>query len=260
MSDDARNAYVAQRRASIVSTLEQVARGLPTFSGPDLLGDGEGLRVTVLTGGRPQLLAKTMVGLRALLDRLPRACLTAFLNQEDAASEALLGAGTVLKNEQGGVSSIGTGYAALARAAEGARWWLHVEDDWDMCGVEQACHLLRAAVWALDKHADVGQVRLRHWKERVLTRHMVSGRPITWSLRDGFPVAEAHWTFNPTIMRGEIASRFSNGVEGEQDAQRRVPVNTKIIQSMPGAFVHNGTANSLRATKGRGPDTHGHSV
>jgi hypothetical protein len=198
-----------------------------------------------------------MGGLQGLLGALPRAELRVYLNQVDDASEAALQGHAVTRNERGGVSTIGEGYAASARAAEGSRWWLHVEDDWTMCGVESACQQLRAAVWMLDTHADIEQVRLRHWKERVLARHMVTGRAITWSLRDGLPVAEAHWTFNPTLMRGAITSRFSGGVEGEQDAQRRVSGNAKVVQAVPGVFVHSGGTDSLRARSGRGPDRHG---
>lgn len=231
------------------------------FDGEDLLGDGKGLVVTVLAGGRPGLLSKMLDSLLGVLAPFPESRVVAFLNQEDPASESQFPHHVEVLKNTSGVAPIGVGYAALARSVGDARWWLHIEDDWKAFDPHTAQAMLREAVWALEHHSDVIQVRLRFWKERVLARHMVTGRPIGWQLRGGhFPVAAAHWTFNPSLVRGTAAGWFAEGVDGEQDAQAKVHAqhpDAKIIQTIPGVFVHLGDNASLRKSAGAGPDRHG---
>jgi len=186
-----------------------------------------------------------MHSLTPVLEVLPGACVVTYLNQTDVASEAMLPEhAQVLRSSTGHLTPIGVGYSILADAASDARWWLHIEDDWQAFQVDTTLACLREAANILEYHSDIVQVRLRYYKERVMQRHMVSGQPIRWQRRERFDVAAAHWTFNPAMQRGSVAAAFSVPLQGEDDAQRRV--DGLVAQVFPGAFIHLGNHDSLR--------------
>jgi len=231
------------------------------FAGEDFLGDGEGLVVTLLAGGRPKLLASTLTAFSPTLEQLPKARVIAYLNQPDEVSEQLLDAWD-LRRSPGHLTSIGFGYGYLACTVKTPpdRWWLHLEDDWQALGPQTVLDALREAVWLLEGHDDVVQVRLRYWKERVLGHHMVTGAPLRWRLHNGRAMTQAHWTFNPALMRAREMLLFQGDLDGEQDAQRRIHEaypDGLVVQSIPGGFTHLGDQESLRRKAGRGADAHG---
>lgn len=210
--------------------------------------------ITLLAGGRPHLLKRTIEGIRPLLD-LAQVSLHVQLNQPDEPSRAvaaellddLAGRITVSFPADRAVMPIGQAVTECARAAadSGAEFWLHLEDDWLADTADE--WWLHRACGVLNRRAGVGQVRLRHIGERTLPYHMLTKRAITWTadLDLGAQIAaEAHWTFNPSLVRtSHIAGVFAAaGLTGERHAQE-ITHNAGyrgVAQLYPGAFRHLG--------------------
>lgn len=228
------------------------------------LVDGSRVTVTVLTGGRPHLLARTVTALRV---RAPGLLETAHLvvvcnGQDQGTMDILDGFRDDIDQviPVGGARSLaGVGEATsrcAAAAASSARdQWLHVEDDW----ILRSRHTgwLQDAQNVLDGDPRIAQVRLRHFGERTLARHMVTGAGLDWLARDTHLVAvAAHWTFNPCLMRVAQALRvFPAGSEAEAQRAATAAGLHRVAQLLPGGFNHiggqsGGGDESLRARTG----------
>lgn len=220
------------------------ARG-PRARAPEPTRDvTDDLVVTILTGGRPGLLASTLDSLRAACPpgTLDRALVLARVNGGDAASVAVLDQHRDFIDavHVGPWEDVGPATSACAEDAQhsGRRFWLHLEDDWT--AHPDPGWLDRAAA-ILDAHPDVGQVRLRLAAERVLSRHMHTRRPIRWQTRDGWKAAEAHLTFNPSLMRtADIAGTWPSDSERDAQAKRWKAGPRGVAQLVPGVFAHAG--------------------
>lgn len=216
------------------------------------------LVVTVLTGGRPELLAETLTAARAAAPGLLETAHVHLLDNGPAA-----GTGAVLDAhadvldviERCGEQPIGEAVSALARAAaaRGRPYWLHLEDDWTATAGHPGW--LDQARRILTSDPQVHQVRLRHTSEPVLARHMHTRRPLRWLDRDGWRYCpDAHWTLNPTLVRTADIERVWPAT-GERQAQAHAHAAGMrgVAQLVPGVFVHAGTDASRRAVTGCAP-------
>lgn len=210
--------------------------------------------ITLLAGGRPHLLERTIEGIRPMLD-MQQIYLHVHLNQRDEQSrviasrflEPLLGRITVSFPSDDGVMPIGPAFSECAQVAadSGADFWLHLEDDWLVDTADR--FWLHRAAGILDELDEVGQVRLRHSGERTLPYHMLTKRALLWraDLTLGALIAEeAHWTFNPSLVRtAEVASTFARAhLSGERHAQEitHSAGYRSVAQLHPGVFRHIG--------------------
>jgi glycosyltransferase involved in cell wall biosynthesis len=213
---------------------------------------GHALGIGLLTGGRLSLLRRTIDSLlRQCPGLLEESVVVALLNGDDPETAAFL-EGLPFIDEQlrhgPGVLPIGAATSllmeTLARRPE-IGTILHLEDDWVAQG--EGAGWLERGRRILDEMPGVGQVRLRHAEEKVLTRHMVTGRPLCWERRQGFLLAaSAHFTFNPSLIRAaEVPAVFPCGSETE--AQRRfLKTGLATAQLLPGVFRHTGGEQSRR--------------
>jgi predicted O-methyltransferase YrrM len=211
--------------------------------------------VTILTGARPHLLARSLDALRATAPGLlDTARVTVLLNGADRATRDVLGRHTDVIDTVDAtpmpIMSIGAATSRLAAAARasGRRWWLHLEDDW-VAGTVHDGWLDDARGVLLD-HPDVGHVRLRHRGDTTLGWHMVTRAPLVWTPgRLALHSPAAHWTLNPTLVRVADIDRVWPA-NSEAGAQRRAHAAglRGAAQMLPGVFVHaGGGVESLRA-------------
>lgn len=212
--------------------------------------------VTILTGGRPQLLAETIDAVRHTAPGLLETARVIALNNggDRATADVLASHRDVIDDRlssNGPIAPIGPSISRLAAAAAGSdrRFWLHLEDDWR--AVDDPGWLDRAR-GILATRREISQVRLRRSAEPVLPRHMVTGRPLVWRRQPGHVTSpDAHLTFNPSLLRtADIPAAFPCG--GEQDAQRRwrIAGRRAAAQLVPGVFAHIGHDDSLRQRTG----------
>ena len=213
--------------------------------------DASDVAVTILTGGRASLLADTLDSTERICPGLlDSAGVYALRQGTDQATADVLWRHMPRINhltEQDRIHPIGDALSQLAvlAAGSGRRYWLHLEDDWR--AISTVDGWLDAARGALDEHEQVGQVRLRHLGDDVSERHMITREEIRWERRGPVRIAEAHWTFNPTLMRvSDIGRVYPCG--GEMEAMRRVrdaglPL---AAHACPGMWTHIGD-ESLRA-------------
>lgn len=210
------------------------------------------LTVTVLTGRRPHLLART---LNSFVDHNPgvldAARLVAMVNGSDQESLDVIAGfpvNVLLATET--LAPIGEATSTLAEVAHKrpSRWWLHLEDDWESTGPVP----FALAERILTDYPEVGQVRLRRRDERVMSKHRVTRQPIRWMPRDGWVSAKsAHLTFNPALWRtADIPKAFP--CANEVDAMRRwvAAGMHRTGQADPGCFRHIGDQESLRTNGG----------
>lgn len=201
--------------------------------------------VAILTGGRPQLLART---LRALAS-----CgswnAVALVNGGDRPTLDVLGhhPWISVENRPGKIRKIGPAVSELLEIAvqAGPSYILHLEDDW-ACR-EDATRWLGDAIAFLGD-AGVGQVRLRRASEKVLRTSMITGAKIRWRhIRGHMRSPNAHLTFNANLMRaGDVSQVYP--CDDEPHAQLRfAALDLDVVQHVPGAFAHIGH-ESLRRT------------
>jgi glycosyltransferase involved in cell wall biosynthesis len=212
------------------------------------------LGISVLTGGRPDLLERTLTAFASRWpDQVEDAHVVALLNGPDTASlNVLEQAGWISRilTYERDVLTIGMATSIVTAAATShpaVEYLLHLEDDWETRTVDIEA-LVRGASFLRDP--GVGQVRLRHRSEPCLTQHMISGRTIEWSQRDDHRRGCAHFTFNPSLILRDVADRVFPAVD-ERDAQRRfLATGLEVVQLEPGAFAHIGD-RSRRLQLGR---------
>ncbi|WP_281288001.1 glycosyltransferase family 2 protein [Humibacillus xanthopallidus] len=210
----------------------------------------EGLGISLLAGGRPRLLARTMASFAGRWpEQVKASYVCAFVNGHDDESVRLLEeAGWVdrLLTNTGSVLPVGAATSVVA-AAVSARsevgTVLHLEDDWEARTLDTAA-LARSR--ALLEDPAIGQVRLRHRADRCLSRHMVTASHLDWTTQDGHLLAEAHFTFNPSLLSAELVDRVFPAAS-EADAQRRFhAMGLQVAQLSPGVFTHAGDHESRR--------------
>lgn len=200
------------------------------------------LVVTILTGGRPGLLAETLYALTFVTPGvLDKSEVHAVVNGGDQASLDVLKEYPVDAVWPGPWLDVGpaTSHCAALALRTGRRFWLHLEDDWT---AHPDPGWLDRAAGILDGHPDVGQVRLRLAAERVLSRHMHTRRPIRWVTSDGFKYSpDAHLTFNPCLMRtADVAGTWPSDSERDAQAKRWRSGPRGVAQLVPGVFAHAG--------------------
>lgn len=219
--------------------------------------------ITILTGGRPGLLDKTVSSLALWAPSFVESSrVVALVNGTDERATKILGdlgwVDEVLHHEGTKMLPIGKAISHLMDAVDlGAVDYLfHLEDDW-RC---QNAGWLSRAEWILRKHKTVGQVRLRKWVPRstpgaVSRYHMVTKAVLKWdkartpSFR--YMRARAHYTFNPTLTRASVARRVFP-CESEMHAARRFHATKCLVaQLLPGTFAHlGGGGRSMRVKTG----------
>jgi glycosyltransferase involved in cell wall biosynthesis/predicted O-methyltransferase YrrM len=236
-----------RRHLGIEARLEPVGRGLwvlrPTGVAPDPPAPPpQGLAVALLTGASPDLLRGTVASIERADPRLlPDAPVVALHNGTDRDTEEALDAYPwidVRLRPPGRPLPVGEAVSLLmAEAAklDGADVVLALQDGWQAATSDAGW--LERATGILRSHPDLGQVRLRHAGEQVLSHHMVTRRPIQWRERGGWWYSpSAHFTFNPNLVRVRDLRRiFPAG--SERAAQRRFHQHgLATAQLLPGVF------------------------
>lgn len=214
----------------------------------------ERLGISLLTGGRPELLERTVRSFEGRWPEQVRAAhVVALVNGPDERSLGVLEqAGWIdriltYENEPLTIGMATSVVVAAVTGHPGVELLLHLEDDWETHTVDVEA-LIRAAAFLGDPA--VGQVRLRHRSEPCLDHHMISGRAIEWNQHKDHRRGTAHFTFNPSLITREVADRVYPAVD-ERDAQRRfVDAGLDVVQLEPGAFSHIGQ-HSRRLQLGR---------
>lgn len=200
--------------------------------------------VTLLTGRRPLLLARTLESLRQYHPEILENFTLVLHNGGDRPTAEVLEQhrdvlDLIVTSE---FLDIGPAVSLLFRHAleVGEEHLLHLEDDWEATDADP---FLSVAEAMLD---DVFQVRLRWWRETTLPTHMVTGRRINWTGRPGNRITnDAHYTLNPSLIRlADVPKGFP--ATSEQDAQRRFwEAGCRKVAQLPGTWKHIGT-DSLR--------------
>lgn len=204
--------------------------------------------VTLLTGGRPDLLAATVASvLRGAPGLLETAHVAVLHNGPDPATAALIDSWgwvdhlTVLEDRL----PVAQAALALLGFPPPRQYTLHLEDDWQVATLDLSW--LDRARAVLADEPDVGQVRLRHRGEPVLKTHMVTRRPITWSPGlHGTEVASAHYTLNPSLMRSAQVAELWPAPDERGAARQMAWRGWTTAQMVPGVFRHIGGGASLR--------------
>ncbi|MCP3944653.1 MAG: glycosyltransferase [Desulfobacteraceae bacterium] len=248
---------------NLVVELDPVGKGYFKVSGSWEAGslsnrkDFSRIGITLLTGGRPDLLKRTVDSLQdswGQLLKLSKVCV--LINGKDSESSAYVRSlpfvDRILENTRE-VLSIGTATSMLME--EITRFndidtILHLEDDWGFTSSDP--EWLFRGLNILKHHPGVGQIRLRHCDEKVLPYHMITRKPIVWQQQCGFRVAKsAHFTFNPFLMRVvDLPEIFP--CASEEEAQKKFLITgMATVQLVKGVFCHLGDQNSLRSKLGR---------
>lgn len=216
--------------------------------------------ITILTGDRPHLLRRTVASLEKHEPKLVQdARVVAYVNAPDRASENILvDCGWVDRIDvrcSGPRYSIGEAVSRLVAAAEPKKgMWLHLEDDW-LCTrpwFEQALAVART------EGKSLGQVRARVWDKRrkpgsASRFNMVSHTPISWTDKKTYLIGNAHYTFNPGLVRAELVP-YLFPCRSEEDAARKF--KGRVAQLLPGAFRHLGDGESLHTSPKRRKPLH----
>lgn len=214
--------------------------------------------IAVLTGQRPELLARTLTAMAAHQPVLwAEATKVVVHNTGDKGTAAVLDQydwdrRVVLDGALRGIAEASQ-YLIRAAAEADRRYVLRLEDDW----VADAVTFYPVAAQILeDPELNVGQVRLRRYVEKVMTKHRVTKKPIVWRrLENGHDWApSAHYTHNPSLMRTWDLAAIA-GYSDEVDAARRfLRGGWSSVQHIPGAFAHGGHREeglSLKWTRGK---------
>lgn len=213
------------------------------------LVDAADVAVTLVTGGRPDLLNATLGHLeRNAPGLLDSAYFAVLHNGGDHETERILDVYDELIDHRTTLDRqlpIGDTAAAMLGTQLPRPYVLHLEDDW--VAATAAPGWLDRARQALDDPR-IGQIRLRHRGDTVLTKHMITRKVIDWQPGpDGHLTGVAHYTLNPSLMRSADTPRVWDTADGETPAMRRF-YNTGLFtaQAVPGVFRHVGDGHSLR--------------
>lgn len=217
------------------------------------------LVLTILTGGRPELLERTIASVeRSAPAVVEQARVVALVNGDDEVSIATLRRRPwVDEIHEHRPFRLGIGEAisrlmSLVPLQERGTL-LHLEDDWEC----SPGGWYEVGLDLLQRHKDIGQVRLRRHAsmsavgQATSRYHMVTRQPLDWQPRGKrCLVARAHYTFNPTLVRTEVARRIFPCDSEFHAAQKFHRTGLLAAQLLPGAFRHTGGSNSLRENGG----------
>jgi hypothetical protein len=216
------------------------------------------LVVGVLTGGRPQLLQRTLA---QFFEQVPRdrVELHVLINGDDADSNAIaeqyvqrlpLRGCVSWFNLITGVMPIGEAVSYLIRDLPDDGYYLHLEDDWS--SREDVVRHICAAAWILDYSLTIGHVKLRHFNDEK-TNLSRQGCAIKWEDYGWYWAStNASFTFNPALTRMDVVKRIF-ACRGEYDAQEKYEeLGLGIAQLIPGCFIHTDDGDSLRKRLNRG--------
>lgn len=229
--------------------------------------DASDVALTILTARRPHLLGQQLDSLRAhapgLLDTAQVFVMHNSARVDDPITASMIDVLRCAKLESTTMRPIGPALTSLELMTRrsGAKYWLHLEDDWAVATV--AAGWLNHAQQLLDgpiRSLDFAQVRLRHYSEPVLGRHMVTRRPLTLRPVTQYAVPylvydDSHLTFNPFLARvGALTGLFPTSGEHEFQGNAHALGYRRVAQLYPGVFRHiGGGAESLRERQpGRG--------
>jgi hypothetical protein len=125
-------------------------------------------------------------------------------------------------------------------------YWLQLQDDWEFVS-EDELWLERSKKALEESH----QVRLRHFSDPVLTRHMYTNKPFNLKSTKFGKLGEMHWTFNPTLQKCKHIPNVYPA-KGERSAQKNAYESGKKLttQLYPGCFFHIGWEDSLEVRVG----------
>ncbi len=210
--------------------------------------DASDVAVTLLTGDRPDLLARTVGSLLRLAPGLLESAYVAVLhNGSDDATAALLARWDFIDHHTALLERLPVGPAASALLAVPAprRFTLHLEDDWQVATMDTGW--LDQARNVLDEDPRVGQVRLRHRGQDTAQNHMISRKRIWWAPGvAGSTVGPAHYSLNPSLMRS-VDTPVIWPADSEKAAARQFYGMSWLVgQAGPGVFRHIGEGASLR--------------
>jgi glycosyltransferase involved in cell wall biosynthesis/predicted O-methyltransferase YrrM len=216
------------------------------------LDTADGLGVSILTGGRPDLLRRTLRTLdQSQPGLLERAYVVVLVHGHDPETLVYLDSLPFVDRRvavRGRPLGTGPATSRLLKQLAGrpsVKHVLHVEDDWATCTLDGSW--LRRARAVLDRDPGIGQVRLRHRSDAVLGYHMVTKAPIVWEQGDGILRSRsAHFTFNPSLLRARDLSQVLL-CASELEAQRRfLRTGLAVAQLSPGTFRHIGEGRGVR--------------
>jgi len=200
--------------------------------------------LTILTGKRPHLLAKTLASLPQ--DLLYESNLIVLHNGGDELTgEVLDGLKFIDKRiVTDKFYSIGKAISMLM-AETSSEYVLHLEDDWTMGEMNGWLELSKYLLETYDL------VKLRHHSQRTLNYNMVDKKPLIQNRKGKYSVNNGHYSFNPCLQKLETVKKIFP-CENETDAQRKFySINGTVAQLNPGLFYHIGDDESLRENGGQ---------
>lgn len=209
------------------------------------------LLITLLTGRRPHYLERTLASLvEHHADIVESASVRVLHNGGDPETRVVLNRYAWLFEEwvtTPDLLTIGQGVSMLVTPDFDHEYVMHLEDDWEASPGQW----FGLAADLLDEGCF--QVRLRKADEKVLPKHMVTGKAIRWRTEFGIHTAvDAHYTFNPSLMRlADIKIGFPAKDERHAQAKFHAAGYRKVAQLVPGIFTHIGE-QSLRKQARRG--------
>lgn len=213
------------------------------------------LTIAVLTGQRPELLARTLSSFVRHQGAIwGDAVRVVVHNSGDEATAEVLSEYEwhVERTIIGELLSIGEASAHLLELVGEAdsTYVLRLEDDWQV----DATPFFDDSVRLLE---DVGQVRLRKFHEPVLTSHRITKKPIRWVKHEtGHYVTEsAHYTHNPALMRTWDAVALGPYSDELHASRKFVEAGWASAQHLPGAFRHLGDRKAGLSLKWREADS-----
>jgi hypothetical protein len=233
-----------------------VAEARDQLVGPPIPVDASDVVVTILTGARPLLLERTLIGVeRHLPGLLDTAEVHVLVNGGDKPTLAVVAhhrkPSWVVHSKPGQVATIGQGTSACAAYAitSNRPYWFHLEDDW---GAHPAGDSIDRARQILANHLEVSQVRLSLARERWAAVNMVTHKLLTWENHETWRSSpDCHLTQRPFLMRSKDA-HDAYPASGEPEAMRRwrAADHQGIAQLVPGCFSHLGGNDSLKKRLG----------
>lgn len=217
--------------------------------------DASDVAITIVTGGRPALLARTLSSILATCPGLLQTAHVAVLHTgPDEDRERGFTTGELLEGEASWIDvvtrlddrlDVGQAAGAMLGFPPPRPYTLHLEDDWVACTADTTW--LDRARRVLTEHPDIHQVRLRHTAEPVMRKHMITRRPLHWAAGPyGTRVAAAHYTLNPSLMRSDEVAQLWPADTENGAARQFYNLGWKVAQMEPGVFRHIGDGQSLR--------------
>lgn len=248
-------AAVAQWRGDhrVYARQTEIPRGVTLVSDRQMKRsqiNASSLVLCLLTGWRAPLLEQTLRGIPTSI--LRSAHLIVCHDGADPDSEQVLDRYSryidtlhTKRHTDRKMDTIGRNWSDLMlEAADLGEYVMMLEDDW--LYITEDPSWLQTCIDALSD-PDVYQVRLRHLSDQVRDRHMISGQRIAWASHQCGLIADAHLTFNPSVMRSADIRRVFPS-DGEIHAQRQAHSQQMrcVVQLVPGVFTHIGSDDSMR--------------